>query len=75
MAWPAANPYTTPPLVILTREEVDVLQLPPVLPEAVSVVFAPAQTEAAPEIEPAFGSGLTVIVEVATLVPQPFVTL
>ena len=75
VALPAAIPVTTPEKLTEVVEGELLLQVPPALPEAVNVVDAPAQTEAAPEIEPAFGNGLTVMEEVATLVPQTLVTV
>ena len=49
------------------------LQVPPVAVSE-SVMLVPVHTLDAPEIVPASGSGLTVIVLIAVAVPQPFVT-
>ena len=74
VALPAVIPVTSPVELTLAIPEDAVDQLPPLTVDE-SAVFAPVQTEAAPEIEPALGNGLTVIGAVATLVPQLLVTL
>ena len=70
---PADDPLTTPVPAIVAWGLV-ALQVPP---DAVSlsVMDAGAQTKDAPEIIPASGSGLTVIIFVAVPIPQPFTTV
>ena len=70
---PAATPVTIPVVPILAFALL-VLHVPPVT-VSVMVVVAPVHTVDAPEIAPAFGAGLTVIVLVAVAVPQPLVTV
>ena len=51
VTWPL--PSTLAKLLVMLQE-------PPVVPDELSVMTDPAQTEAAPEMTPGFGAGLTV---------------
>ena len=70
---PAATPVTIPVVPILAFALL-VLHVPPVT-VSVIVVAAPTHTVEEPDITPAFGAGLTVIVLVEVAVPQPLVTV
>ena len=75
VAEPAATPVTTPVAEFTVAAAVLLLlQVPPVLPLLVNAVLAPAQTVEAPFTIPAFGSGLTVILNCVTDDPQLFET-
>jgi hypothetical protein len=68
---PAVTPVTEPPTTVAFAE---LLLQAPQQAAFDKTVVAPTQTLLAPEMVPAFGKGLTVIVVVATAVPQPLVT-
>ena len=64
VADPAATPVTTPvPLTTVATEVRPLVHDPPPVASD-NVVAAPAQTEAVPVMEPAFGNGFTVTVVV-----------
>ena len=73
---PLVIPVTVPELFTVAMEDTLLLQVPPLMPPLDDNVIAvpPTHNDAAPEIVPATGSGLTVIVEVAIEVPQLFVS-
>jgi hypothetical protein len=72
IAEPTETPVTTPAVTEATAM-LPLAQVPPLIVDD-NVVVAPTQTVLLPEMTPADGSGLTVIVSVATAVPQLFVT-
>ena len=69
MAEPAVTPCTTPPLTVATATLL-LIQVPPAVPLEVSVMEAPVQTLARPEIVPAVAAVLIVSDLVATAVAQ-----
>ena len=74
--FPGAMPVTTPvPGTIVATVDVPLLQVPPVLPLLLKLIVEPTHTDDAPVIVPAFGTGVTAIVDEAVDVPQPFVML
>jgi hypothetical protein len=73
VAVPAVTPVTSPVASIVATVTLLLLHEPPV-PELVSRVVIVSQTVSVPEIVPADGNGLTVIVYVDDAVPQPLVT-
>ena len=76
VATPATRPAVTTPVTGLTvASEDDVLHAPtPVVPVALKVITAAAQTLLAPEMVPAAGNGLTTIAFVVLSDPQLGVT-
>lgn len=71
---PGVTPVTIPVLAIVAMPVELLLHMPPPV-ASVKLVVAPVHTVAVPVILPAFGNGLTVMVEVALALPQPFVTV
>jgi hypothetical protein len=71
---PAATPVTTPPVVMVALAVFELLHVPPATP-SVSAVVEPSHTVVAPEIVPAFGTGLTVHILIAEAVPQLLFTV
>jgi hypothetical protein len=68
---PAEIPVTIPVVGLTVAIAVlALLHVPPVLPELVNGVVAFTQTEVAPPTMPGFGSGLIVILEEDTALPQ-----
>ena len=73
---PAETPVTTPEALTVATAGVTLLQVPPVVPEALArAIVAEGQTTARPVMVPATGNGLTVIIADATAVPQLLVTV
>lgn len=72
---PAATPVTTPVLAsIVATAVVPLLQVPPAI-LLLSIMVEPTQTEEAPLMVPAFGTGLTVMFADAVADPQTLVTV
>jgi len=70
---PAPTPVTTPVEPTVASEVLALLQVPPVVASP-RVMVAPTHTVVGPVTVPAVGSGLTVMVRVATTVPHVLVT-
>ena len=71
---PLDTPVTTPPPLIVAMDPAALLHVPPGT-VSVSVIVAPAHTEEAPEIAPAEGSGITVMVSITEVDPQVLVNV
>ena len=72
---PAAIPVTTPPDETVPTAVLVLVNVPPPVPLAVSVVVAPTHTVAVPLMVPGVANGLTVTTCVAATDPQPLVTV
>ncbi len=72
MAVPLLTPETTPPEIVATDPAL-LPQVPPAEPLEVNVAVVPAHKVATPEMVPATGIGLIVIMALAAEEPQLFV--
>jgi hypothetical protein len=70
---PLAMPVMIPVLPDVATVIFEDVHTPPLI-GSVSVIVLPSQTKSSPEIVPATGSAFTVIVWVATALPQPLLT-
>lgn len=66
----ADTPPTIPNELTVAIDGFADIQLPPEVPELVSVVVLPAHTLSAPVIDPGLGSGLIVILVVSVVLPH-----
>ena len=74
MAVPALTPVTTPAVLTEATEPEPVLHEPPANDE-LTIDVAPVHRAEGPLKEPATGAALTVILVVATDIPQPALTV
>jgi hypothetical protein len=74
MVVPAAIAVTPPALLMLAIDALLLLHTPPVV-VAVKVLVVDLHILVGPDIVPALGAGLTVILAVVVAVPQPLVTV